>query len=64
MNSRPPQLEPAEFRVERHGKDWAVTTVGRTRPLSVHASREDAEILATRLAVRARARVVTVATNA
>lgn len=62
MNSRPPrspsELDPDEFRVVLHRRGWAVTLVGRDRPLSVHHLREDAISLARRLAVRSRARVV------
>ncbi|MBI2394411.1 MAG: DUF2188 domain-containing protein [Deltaproteobacteria bacterium] len=50
--------DPTEFLVVLHRRGWAVTTAGRTRPLSIHRTRDDAMVLAARLAARVKARVI------
>lgn len=57
------EMEPHEFRVELQRRGWAVTVAGSDRPLSLHPTRQDAVTLATRLAARVRARVVTEGPN-
>ena len=41
-----------------HRQGWAVSIVGRDRPMSIHATREDAIALADRLAARVHALVI------
>lgn len=50
--------DPTEFLVVLHRRGWAVTIAGRARPLSIHHTRDDAMVLAARLAARVKARVI------